>query len=104
MLRSLRKPLSVLLFFCFSSSVYAQETSPERMTVYFDFDKYVIKKSEAQRLDSLLKANDRDFRNLQFGLVGHCDSIGSGNYNQQLSEKRSKAIQAWLISHGAGKN
>ena len=32
-------------------------------------------------------------------IEGHTDSIGSANYNQQLSERRASAVKDWLVSH-----
>ena len=36
---------------------------------------------------------------------GHSDRLGSAQYNQELSEKRAKALKAWLVERGvdAGK-
>lgn len=32
-------------------------------------------------------------------IEGHTDSIGSAAYNQELSEKRARAVQTWLTAH-----
>ena len=32
---------------------------------------------------------------------GHADRLGSGQYNQRLSEKRADAVRAYLVSKGA---
>ena len=91
----------VLCFIAISHIAYSQENTPQNLTIHFDFDSYKLKNAELKKLDSLRTANGSNFKNLQFDLKGHCDSIGSNEYNLRLSENRAHAIQKWLIGHGS---
>jgi peptidoglycan-associated lipoprotein len=57
--------------------------------VFFDFDKYDIRPTDAKTLDTnaaWLKSND----NLVL-VEGHCDERGTNEYNLALGERRAKA-------------
>lgn len=65
----------------------------------FDFDKAALKREGRQQLD-LLASRLMD-KVVQVVVVsGHTDSIGSQAYNQQLSEKRAKAVAEYLNGKG----
>jgi OOP family OmpA-OmpF porin len=36
--------------------------------------------------------------------VGHTDAVGSDDYNQKLSMRRSQAVKAYLVSKGVDKS
>lgn len=63
----------------------------------FDFDSAELKESSKYVLDERM---DRFKGNLNFisdiNVVGHTDSMGSAEYNMQLSEKRAKAVAEYL--------
>lgn len=66
--------------------------------LFFDYDSFVIKKesySELDRLVEYLKKYD-----IKVQIIGHTDSIGSKDYNLQLSENRAKAVVSYLIKKG----
>jgi len=66
--------------------------------VFFDFDKYDIRPSDAKILDTnatWLKSNN----NLVL-IEGHCDERGTNEYNLALGERRGKAIRDYLIAKG----
>lgn len=67
--------------------------------VHFDFDKSDIKPEFALYLDKLatLMLNNPDIRLL---IGGHTDIKGSVDYNYGLSERRSKAVMAYLNQKG----
>jgi peptidoglycan-associated lipoprotein len=70
-------------------------------TIYFDFDSFTVKASEADKLRKIaavLKANTGAPIKLQ--VEGHCDERGSNEYNLALGEKRARAIQDVLASQG----
>ncbi len=70
-------------------------------TIYFDFDSYTVKASEADKLRKLaavLKANTGAPVKVQ--IEGHCDERGSNEYNLALGEKRARAIQDALAAEG----
>jgi outer membrane protein OmpA-like peptidoglycan-associated protein len=37
---------------------------------------------------------------LQISVEGHTDSVGSDEYNQELSERRAASVRGYLVSHG----
>ena len=70
--------------------------------VFFDFDKYDIRQSDAKVLDTnatWLKTND----NLVL-IVGHCDERGTNEYNLALGERRAKATMNYLVGQGVQAN
>jgi outer membrane protein OmpA-like peptidoglycan-associated protein len=67
--------------------------------IFFDFDKATIKpesQNELTRLVKLLKDNPE----IRIELGSHTDNVGSDEYNQKLSENRSKSVVDFLISKG----
>jgi OOP family OmpA-OmpF porin len=67
--------------------------------VNFDFDKAEIRPDAAVILDeaaSILNANPG--RNVR--VEGHTDSVGTDEYNQQLSERRANAVRDYLVEKG----
>ncbi|VAW61695.1 hypothetical protein MNBD_GAMMA09-3873 [hydrothermal vent metagenome] len=72
--------------------------------IYFDTDKSNIKPASLPLIKiiaDLLKSNP----GLKIRIEGHTDSQGDSAYNQALSDKRAKAVSAWLISnHGIPKS
>ena len=69
---------------------------------YFDFDKHEIKPLYYSALDNVLTVL-RDTPNLKISIQGHADSIGSKEYNQDLSEKRAGAVMEYLVANGIDK-
>ena len=68
-------------------------------SVHFDFDKAVIRPSEARILDKhveWLKANS----GVTVAIDAGADPRGSVVYNQRLSERRAKAVKDYLVAHG----
>jgi peptidoglycan-associated lipoprotein len=66
--------------------------------VFFDFDKYDIRPTDAKMLDTnaaWLKSND----NLVL-IEGHCDERGTNEYNLALGERRAKAAMNYLVGQG----
>jgi len=69
---------------------------------FFDFDKSVIKPEGKAKLDDLV--GKVKAINLEVIIaVGHTDSMGSDEYNQKLSLRRSQAVKAYLVSKGIDK-
>lgn len=70
---------------------------------FFDFDKSVLKPEAKTKLDDLV--SKMGAINLEVIIaVGHTDSVGSDEYNQRLSLRRSEAVKAYLISKGVEAN
>ena len=39
---------------------------------------------------------------MRIEIIGHADAIGSDQYNQELSERRARAVGASLLDYGVG--
>jgi len=67
--------------------------------IFFDFDKYDIRPTDAKILDanaSWLKSN----ANHLVLIEGHCDERGTNEYNLALGERRAKSTMNYLVSQG----
>lgn len=70
---------------------------------FFDFDKATLKPEATAKLDDLVSKTKGI--NLEVIIaVGHTDSVGSDEYNQKLSIRRSEAVKAYLVSKGVEPN
>jgi OOP family OmpA-OmpF porin len=70
---------------------------------FFDFDKATLKPEATEKLDDLVSKTKGI--NLEVIIaVGHTDSVGSDEYNQKLSIRRSEAVKAYLVSKGVEPN
>ena len=68
-------------------------------TIYFDFDKWNIRRDAAFELDKVVEAMKK-YPDLKIHIVSHTDIRGTKEYNQKLSEKRAKATMEYIISKG----
>jgi len=72
------------------------------VTLYFDFDKSILKDREKQVLDSiynvLMEANTTTIQ-----ISGYTDGLGTEKYNNKLSDRRAKACADYLITKGIDK-
>jgi len=69
----------------------------------FDFDKAVLKPEGKAKLDDLV--SKLGGINLEVIIaVGHTDSVGTDEYNQKLSIRRSESVKAYLQSKGIEAN
>ncbi|HEU5290404.1 MAG TPA: OmpA family protein [Cyclobacteriaceae bacterium] len=67
--------------------------------IFFDVDKYDLKDksiTELEKITRFLKENTQ----IRIEISGHTDNTGNSQYNQQLSEKRAKAVFSYLIEKG----
>jgi len=67
--------------------------------VLFDFNKYTLKQGAREKLAKvagILLA----YPGLTLRLEGHTDSVGSDQYNLNLSEERAGAVRAYLVNQG----
>lgn len=73
---------------------------------WFDTDKSVLKakgKAELNRLiKELMQARKQGLisSHSKIAVIGHADSRGSHAYNQRLSERRAKAVAAYMSKNG----
>lgn len=74
------------------------------VTVNFDFNKYEITPAAATTLDSLISFIQLHPYHFTIELYGHCDSIGSNEYNDSLSVKRTEAVKSYLARNGVQSN
>ncbi|MFK5982630.1 MAG: OmpA family protein [Flavobacteriaceae bacterium] len=67
--------------------------------IYFDFDRFNIRKDAAIELAKILTAMDQ-YKELIIHIESHTDSRGDDLYNEILSEKRAQSTLNWLVDHG----
>ena len=67
--------------------------------VYFDYNKYEIKKEQRPVLDKLVEHLEKNPK-LALVIEGHCDERGSTEYNRALGERRSLAVKTYLNDSG----
>ena len=70
-------------------------------SVYFDYDKSVVKadsKANIQAVATYLKAHSDN----KVAIEGHCDERGTEEYNRSLGEKRALSARDALIALGIG--
>jgi peptidoglycan-associated lipoprotein len=71
--------------------------------VHFDFDRFNLRPEALKILDDAiarLMANPM----LRVTIEGHCDSIGTNEYNQALGERRANSVRDYLVSRGIAAN
>ena len=68
-------------------------------TIYFDFDKFNIRKDAAKELDKVVQVMN-EYPELLIEAGSHTDSRGKDKYNMKLSEKRAKATVDYIVSKG----
>ncbi|MGB7129457.1 MAG: OmpA family protein, partial [Candidatus Sulfotelmatobacter sp.] len=71
--------------------------------VLFDFNKYTLKPEARERL-AKISGIVLAYPDLKLQIEGFTDSIGSDEYNQELSEKRAEAVRDYLVSNGVNMN
>ncbi len=81
------------------ATVNAQGCWAYQGEVLFDFDKYDIKPGAYPILDEALMVYEMN-PGIKVEVQGYTDSIGSEEYNLGLSERRAKAVEAYLESKG----
>lgn len=67
--------------------------------ILFDFDSRELRFVAKQELSDLAESL-QEFPQTEVLVVGHTDSVGERDYNQQLSEERAEAAADYLISEG----
>ena len=67
--------------------------------VHFDFDRSMLRPEAIRILDDAvmkLQANPT----LNITIEGHCDSLGTVEYNLSLGERRANAVRDYLLNRG----
>lgn len=67
--------------------------------IFFDFDKFSIRKDAALALDKLVSVM-KEYPKMVIKIESHTDSRGKRAYNKYLSDKRAKSSMEYLISQG----
>lgn len=67
--------------------------------VLFDFDAFQLLESAKKELNQIQQYLSQN-QNLKIMISGHTDDIGSKAYNLELSKKRAKAVNQYLIENG----
>lgn len=67
--------------------------------IYWDYNKWDIRPDSEPYLDDLVRLF-KDNPKLKVELRSHCDSRGSHAFNDELSQKRAKAVVDYLIAKG----
>ena len=71
--------------------------------LYFDFGAAIINEVFYTGLDEIASFLESD-ESITIEIGGHTDNVGSETYNQQLSERRAKAVALYLIERGIDKS
>ncbi len=94
-------PFVLLLLFSFSKILFAQNEIQEfQLAIHFDFNKYEIPDTSLLKVVKILATNDIE----RVLLEGHCDSVGSKDYNYILSNQRANEVKKLLMDNGVEKN
>lgn len=64
----------------------------------FDFDKATLRTEATADLDAAIAKYRGNASLVSMSVVGHTDSTGSDEYNQELSERRAAAVRDYLVS------
>ncbi|CAH8286304.1 outer membrane protein OmpA-like peptidoglycan-associated protein [Mariniflexile fucanivorans] len=72
----------------------------ELQTIYFDFDRYAIRKDSTLELDRIVNLMNTTHPDMVIKIESHTDSRGTKKYNDILSEERAKATYDYLINKG----
>lgn len=93
----MKKIFSIALLLI-ASTVFAQKQSS--FTVNFDFNKSDMRPEAAARLDSFVNFIVTKKTSFTIELAGHTDSVGSNEYNDALSLRRTDAVKKYLDDRG----
>ncbi|WP_281540819.1 OmpA family protein [Maribacter aestuarii] len=72
-------------------------------TIYFDFDKYNIRKDSEIEIEKVIAAMEK-YPSLKLKVNSHTDSRGPAAYNLWLSQKRAESTINYMISKGIASN
>ncbi|MCL6295805.1 OmpA family protein [Jejuia spongiicola] len=72
----------------------------ELYPIYFDFNKYDIRRDGTVELDRIVDLMMNKYPNMVIKIESHTDSRGTSEYNDILSKERANATYKYLIEHG----
>ena len=67
--------------------------------IFFEFDSYSLSEISKEKLDAIINVC-KIYPEIQLEVRGHCDALGSDQYNLNLSEKRSNSVIKYLVDKG----
>lgn len=67
---------------------------------FFDFNKAEIRPESGKILDIMAEQMNRDIGDTSLVILGHTDSMGTDDYNTQLSLRRAAAVMSELAKRG----
>jgi len=87
-----------------TSSVNLQVTRPPVKTyafedVHFEFDRFNLRPEAVATLDDAVKTLNEN-PELTLTIEGHCDSMGTAEYNLALGQRRASTARDYLVSRG----
>ena len=88
---------------CFAGLAHAAEGGVEKVSVravaHFDFARSGVRPADqGTLLADVGKMKDVTWQSVT--ATGHTDNVGSGAYNQRLSEERARAVKSYLVGKG----
>jgi len=78
---------------------YAESRENLFPDILFDYDKYEVKETYKQTLQSVSSWMSKN-TTARLSLEGHCDERGTNEYNLALGDRRAKAVKDYLVSLG----
>ncbi|WP_139452188.1 peptidoglycan-associated lipoprotein Pal [Campylobacter armoricus] len=68
--------------------------------VYFDFDKFDVRKDMQKVIANNAEIFNKEASNATIVVEGNCDEWGTDEYNQALGLKRAKSVKESLVAQG----
>jgi peptidoglycan-associated lipoprotein len=79
------------------------QVTSQMQNIYFDFDRSDIRPGDAKILENNAMQL-KDNPNTKIMIEGHCDPIGTNEYNMALGWRRANSAQDYLAKLGVGKS
>ncbi|MBI4684920.1 MAG: peptidoglycan-associated lipoprotein Pal [Nitrospirae bacterium] len=84
-------------------AVETKESQAKFENIHFDFDKYDIRDDAKPVLKVVSDWLIKNRKNKML-LEGHCDEVGTNEYNLALGERRAKSARDYLVTLGVAKD
>ena len=87
----------------FSQAVDAQPEPPVHFILYFVSDSNELRLDSRKMLPDILRTIENR-HSVDISVIGHTDTVGSKEYNFNLSKKRAESVAGYLIANGVEAN
>ncbi len=77
----------------------SEEGKTELRNIFFDYNKATLKPESYPELNRLVEFLKK-YPDIKIEISGHTDTLGTLEYNMQLSERRAKAVYNYLVKRG----